>query len=340
MGRSGWKESGMTAFRWRAKSGLAAAGAAFAAALLAAAAWGQVFRSDVRLVHVVATVKDRSGQLVGGLQQSDFTVADNGVAQEIKYFARQTDQPLSVALMIDTSGSTAKDLRFETDSAGKFVRALLAESNPKDTLSLWGFDYDVHQETGFTHRLDLIESKLKTIKGDAGTSLFDAIYFAAKDLEPRDGRKVMVIVTDGGNTTSYKDSHQALEAAQLADAIIYPVVVMPITNDAGRNIGGENVLTFMAQGTGGRTFLPSLGAQLDKAFRDIISELRTEYLLGYYPRNLPATRNRWHTLQVGVTRPELQAFARNGYYGDADALAGASSPDPRVALDAAKKSKQ
>ena len=106
----------------------------------------------------------------------------------------------------------------------------------------------------------------------------------------------MVIVTDGGNTTSYKDSHQALEAAQLADAVIYPVVVMPIVNDAGRNIGGENLLTFMAQGTGGRTFLPSLGAQLDKAFRDIISDLRTEYLLGYYPHNVPPTKNRFHTL--------------------------------------------
>ena len=197
---------------------------------------GPNFRTDVRLVHVVATVKNRSGQLVGDLQKSDFNITDNCVPQEVKIFARQTDQPLSVALMIDTSGSTAKDLRFETDSAAKFVRALLAESNPKDTVSLWGFDYDVQQVTNFTHRMDLIESKLKTIKGDAGTSLFDAIWFAAKELEPREGRKVMVIVTDGGNTTSYRDSHQALEAAQLADAVIYPIVVMPITNDAGRNI--------------------------------------------------------------------------------------------------------
>jgi Ca-activated chloride channel family protein len=185
--------------------------------------------------------------------------------------------------------------------------------------------------------MDLIESRLKTIKGDAGTSLFDAIWFAAKDLEPREGRKVIVIVTDGGNTTSYRDSHQALEAAQLADAIIYPIVVLPIMNDAGRNIGGENVLTFMAQGTGGRAFVPSLGAQLDKAFRDIISELRTEYLLAYYPRNLPPTKNRFHKLEVGVKQPQLQVFARNGYYGDADASAGSSS-DP-CALNAVKNSK-
>jgi Ca-activated chloride channel homolog len=338
MAKFGWKENGMPRFRWPAKLALAATGA------IGLAAWAQTggdvkFGTEVRLVHVVATVKNRSGQLVGGLQKSDFAIADNGVPQTISYFSRETDQPLSVALMIDVSGSTAKDLKFETESAAKFVRALLAESNPKDTVSLWGFDYDIHQETGFTHRLDVIESKLKSIHGDAGTSLFDAIWYASKDLEPRDGRKVMVIVTDGGNTTSYKDSHQALEAAQLADAIIYPVVVMPITNDTGRNIGGENVLTFMAQGTGGRTFLPSLGAELDRAFRDIISELRTEYVLAYYPRNVPPTKNRFHTLKVGVTRPELQVFARNGYYGDADALAEASPPAPGVALDAVKKSK-
>jgi Ca-activated chloride channel homolog len=336
MAKFGWKGSGTPMFRWPVKYAKLTLIAAVAA--LGITAWAQ-FRTDVRFVHIVATVKNRSGQLVGGLQKSDFTISDNGVPQEVAIFERQTDQPLSVLLMIDVSGSTAKDLKFETDSAAKFVHALLVESNPKDTIALWSFDYDVLPVTGFTHRMETIESKLKTIKGDAGTSLFDAIWFAAKELEPRDGRKVMVIVTDGGNTTSYRDSHQALEAAQLADAVIYPVVVMPITNDAGRNIGGENWLTFAAQGTGGRTFLPTLGAQLDKAFRDIISDLRTEYLLGYYPRNVPLTKNRFHTLQVGVKQPELQVFARNGYYGDADALAG-SAPDPRVALDAVKKAKQ
>jgi len=297
------------------------------------------FKDEVRLVHIVATVKDRNGKLQGGLQKEDFLVSDNGVPQEIKLFERQTDQPLSVALMIDTSGSTAKDLKFETDSAAKFVRALLSEGNPKDALKLWNFDYDVHEVTNFTHRMDLVESRLKTIHGDAGTSLYDAIWFASRDLEPRDGRKALVIVTDGGNTTSFRDSHQALEAAQLADAVIYPVVVIPIVNNAGRNTGGENVLTFMAEGTGGRTFLPSLGPQLDKAFRDIISDLRTEYLLGYYPRNVPPTKNRFHTLQVRVKSPELQVFARNGYYGEAEASLG-TTPDARVTVDPAKRGDQ
>ena len=94
------------------------------------------------------------------------------------------------------------------------------------------------------------------------------------------------------------DSEEALTQAQLADAVIYPVVVMPITNDAGRNIGGENALTFMAEGTGGRTFLPTVGAQLDQAFSDIISELRTQYLLAFYPHNVPLTKERFHKLAI------------------------------------------
>jgi Ca-activated chloride channel family protein len=240
----------------------------------------------------------------------------NGVPQEVAVFSRQTDQPLSVALLVDTSGSTAKDLKFETDSAARFLHALLGEGNLEDAVSLFTFDYRVTELTnGFTHRLDVLERSLKTMHGEAGTSLYDAIYLAARDLEPRQGRKVMIIVTDGGNTTSHYDSHQALEAAQLADTVIYPVVVMPITSDAGRNIGGENALSFMAQGTGGRPFRSALGAQLDKAFRDIITELRTEYVLGFYPHGVPFTKERFHKLDVHVKSPELQVSARNGYYG-------------------------
>jgi Ca-activated chloride channel family protein len=321
-------------YRWPVKLACLAA-----AALSVAVAQLPNFKVDVRLVRVIATVKDRFGKLQGGLQKEDFLISDNGAPQEIKLFERQTDQPLSVVLMIDTSGSTAKDLKFETDSAAKFVKALLSEGNPKDALSLWSFDYDVHPETNFTHRMDLLESKLKTIHGDAGTSLYDAVWYASRELEPRDGRKALVIVTDGGNTTSYRDSHQALEAAQLADAVIYPVVVIPIENNAGRNTGGENWLTFAAEGTGGRTFLPSLGAQLDKAFRDIISDLRTEYLLGYYPHNVPLTKNRFHTLQVRVKPPELQVFARNGYYGEAEASLG-PAPDARIAIEPSKRAER
>jgi Ca-activated chloride channel family protein len=318
--------------QWRAKHWLAAT-------LSAGVVCAQqtVFRANVDLVHVVATVRNPSGELIGTLQKDDFEVFDNGARQEISVFDRRTEQPLSVALMIDISGSTSKELKYETDSASKFLHAVLSEGNPEDRVALYSFNYEVARPVGFTHNYSDLERRLKTLHAEAGTALYDAIYLAAHDLEPREGRKVMIIVTDGGDTFSKKDSHQALEAAQLADAVIYPVVVMPITNDAGRNIGGENVLTFMAQGTGGRTFLPSVGAQLDKAFNDIITELRTQYLLGFYPRNAPLTKERFHKLEVRVKPPELRVSARNGYYGEVEGASGQSGAHVSVTPDRKQK---
>jgi Ca-activated chloride channel family protein len=291
------------------------------AALFAGSAHAQpqpVIRVDVNLVRIVATVKTQAGELVGALRKEDFQIFDNGAPQEVAVFERQTDQRLSVALMVDTSGSTAKDLKYETDSAARFLKALLGEGNRDDTVALYSFNWQVTQNNNYTHSFTTLTNSLKTLRGEAGTSLYDAIYLAARDLEDREGRKIMIIVTDGGDTTSSMDLKKALAAAQLADAVIYPVVVIPITNDAGRNIGGENALKFMADGTGGRTFLPSLGAELDRAFSDIIDELRTQYLLGFYPRNVPLTKDRFHKLEIRVKRPELRVSARNGYYGEAE----------------------
>jgi Ca-activated chloride channel family protein len=290
-----------------------------------------VFRADVDLVRVLATVRNQAGELVGALQKGDFDVLDNGVRQEISVFERRTELPLSVALLVDTSGSTNKELLYETDSAARFLRALLSEGNPEDAVALYSFNYEVTVQQSFTHNYRSLEVRLKTLRGDAGTALYDAIFLAARDLEPRPGRKVMVIVTDGGDTASAKDVHAALQAAQLADAVIYPVVVMPITNDAGRNIGGEHALQFMAEGTGGRPFLPSIGAELDRAFGDIITELRTQYLLAFYPHDAPLARDPFHKLEVQVGRPELRVSARNGYYGEVEG--GTGTPGARTSID-------
>jgi Ca-activated chloride channel family protein len=289
-----------------------------------------VFRADVDLVRVLATVRNQAGELVGALQKGDFDVLDNGVRQEISVFERRTELPLSVALLVDTSGSTNKELLYETDSAARFLRALLSEGNPEDAVALYSFNYEVTVQQSFTHNYRSLEVRLKTLRGDAGTALYDAIFLAARDLEPRPGRKVMVIVTDGGDTASAKDVHAALQGAQLADAVIYPVVVMPITNDAGRNIGGEHALQFMAEGTGGRPFLPSIGAELDRAFGDIITELRTQYLLAFYPHDAPLARDPFHKLEVRVGRPELRVSARNGYYGEVEG--GTGTPGARTSI--------
>ena len=307
---------------------------ACATLLLAAALCAQqapVFRTEVNLVRVLATIKNQAGELVGTLQKGDFEVFDNGARQEISVFERRTELPLSIALLVDTSGSTNKELLYETDSAARFLRALLSEGDPEDAVALYSFNYEVSMQHDFTHNYRSLEARLKTLHGDAGTALYDAIFLAARDLEPRQGRKVMVIITDGGDTASSKDVHAALQSAQLADAVIYPVVVMPITNDAGRNTGGEHALQFMAEGTGGRPFLPSVGAALDKAFSDIITELRTQYLLAFYPHDAPLAKDPFHRLEVRVGRPELRVSARNGYYGEVEG--GTGTPGARTSID-------
>ena len=284
MARSGWKGSGT---RMRLAL-LFLSTLAVVAAQTAAENSEPIFRSDVRLVRILATVKDQTGALVGSLDKSDFAVTDNGVAQQIAVFERQTDQPLSVAVLIDNSGSTAKDLKFETDSVTRFLRVLLNDGNPQDAVALYSFNWEIVKQNGFTRNVPAVERSLKGLRGEAGTSLYDAILLASRDIEARPGRKVLVIVTDGGDTTSRSDFQRATEAAQLADAVIYPVLVVPITNEAGRNVGGENALTTFAERTGGRVFAASLGAALDQTFDEIIHDLRTQYLAGVLSERRPS----------------------------------------------------
>jgi Ca-activated chloride channel family protein len=273
-------------------------------------------------VRMLVTVKDAGDQLIGSLSKGDFTVYDNGVKQDIAVFDRQTEQPLSVAMLADTSASTGIELRYELDSVSRFLKVLLGEGNPDDTVALYSFNEDVKLQTSYTRRFARVDQILKQLKSGGGTSVYDAIFLASHELEYRNGRHVMVLVTDGGDTTSTVNYHQALQSAQLADAILYPVLVVPITNDAGRNVGGENALTTLAAGTGGRVFTPNLGAQMDQAFDDILHELRTQYLIGFYPKDVPPSKDRFHTLKVTVqstsANRSLRVTTRSGYYGESN----------------------
>jgi Ca-activated chloride channel family protein len=277
-----------------------------------------VIRVNVRLVRMLVTVKDAASQLIGSLNKGDFAVYDNGVKQDIAVFDRETEQPLSVAMLVDTSASTGIELRYELDSVSRFLKVLLGEGNPDDSVALYSFNWQVTLLSSYTRRFARVDQMLKQLKSEGGTSMYDAIFLASRELEYRNGRHVIVLVTDGGDTTSSKDYHQALESAQLADAILYPVLVVPITNDVGRNVGGENALTTLAAGTGGHVFTPSLGAQLDKAFDDILRELRTQYLIGFYPKDVPPTKDRFHTLKVTVQGRGLRVSTRSGYYGESN----------------------
>lgn len=284
-----------------------------AAAAICAMAQDAVFRTDVSLVRLLVSVRDANGA-PAVLSKDSFKVHDNGVLQQISIFERYTSQPLSVAILLDTSGSTAKEIKYETESVIRFTRALFSEGNPEDRAALFTFNWEIVKRTGFTRSAQQIERSLKGIRSEGGTSMYDAIWLTCREIEDRDGRHVLIVVTDGGDTTSSHNYHEALEAAHRADAVIYPILVMPITNEAGRNIGGENALTGLAQSTGGRVFAPTIGEELDAAFADILRELRTQYLIGYYPRNIPTSKDRFHRLKVTVDRPGLRVQTRTGYY--------------------------
>jgi len=291
-----------------------------AAAILAAlacilAAQEPSFKLDVQLVRLLVTVKNPAGDLVGSLESRDFELFDSGVKQNISVFEHQTNQPLSVTLLIDTSGSMDKDLKVATGSLAKFLNALVKEGNPDDAASLYSFNDQVTLLNSFTRRLTRLEDSLRPLKGDAGTSLYDAIYLSTGAMRNRDGRHVLVVVTDGGDTTSSKKYSDAQSSILHAEAVLYPIVIVPITNPAGRNIGGEHALETLARSSGGLAFYPTV-EQLDRTFSDILHELRTQYLIGYYPHGPLAGDGKFHRVRLELPqRPDLRISTRSGYYG-------------------------
>lgn len=287
-----------------------------ALATLAASAQDPIFRGGTTLVRLVVSVKDPSGKAIGDLQQTDFKIFDSSVRQVIRVFEHHTEVPLSISILVDTSGSTNKDLGYETNSIEKFIKALLKEGNPEDAVSLYSFNHEVILQADFNRRLSRLQSALGRLKADAGTSLYDAVYLAGRQMQRRDGRHVMILVTDGGDTTSKEDFQAALRAVQLSESIVYPILVVPITGEPGRNLGGERVLAQLASNTGGRVFEPASANQLDRNFQEILRDLRTQYLIGFRPENLPPNLPEFHPIRVEVSRPELRVSTRSGYYED------------------------
>ncbi len=281
-----------------------------------AAAQETVIRVDVKLIRVLASVRDQFGQLQGGLSKEDFQIFDEGIEQEIAIFERYTSQPLSVVALLDVSASVAKDLKYEVEASLRFARSLFAEGNPADQLALISFNHNVDLIAGFTRRVERLEKAVKNLKTGSGTAIYDAVILAGEELEGREGRKVIVVVSDGGDTASISKFNAANIAAQRAQAAVYPILVTPITNDPGRNVGGENAMQLLAERSGGRVLQPASYEKLSLAFDEILRDLRTQYLLAYYPKNLTGKRNRFHKLEVKVGRPGLRVAARTGYYED------------------------
>ncbi|SRR5579871_388026 len=268
----------------------------------------------VKLVSAYVTVTDQRGAPVANLTKDNFSLFEDGVAQEISVFDKESALPISVVLDIDTSLSTRKDLPLELTSAKRFVHDIL---RPVDALSLYEFSEVVDEVVPFTADMKTIDHGIEHVHHGAATALYDAIYLGSQALEKRQGRKVMVVITDGGDTASKVDYQEAVRAAQEADAIVYSIIDVPIEASAGRDLGGEHALIQISEDTGGKYFYATTVPQMDEAFRQISDELRTQYLLGYYPvRRLADSDFRRIQVKVSGTNssPNFKIRHRAGYY--------------------------
>lgn len=270
---------------------------------------------DVNLVNVFVTVTDDQGAPVGGLKKENFILKEDGQEQTIAVFDKESALPLSIALAIDTSLSTRHDLPLEQASAKRFARAIM---RPVDGLSVYGFSEVVREATpGYTADLKRIDESIDHIRTGAATALYDAIYLASRSLDRRKGRKVIVLITDGGDTISKVDYKEAVRAAEEAEALVYSIIIVPIESSAGRETGGEHALIQLSEDTGGKYYYATSTAQLDEAFRKISDELRTQYLLAYYPGQ-HTSFSEFRRIQVSIAGvPESAAYHvrhRAGYY--------------------------
>jgi len=238
-------------------------------------------RVDVNLVNVFVTVTDARGAPIGGLKKENFVLKEDDREQKIAVFDKESALPLSIALAIDTSLSTRHDLPLEQASAKRFAHGIV---RPVDALCVYGFSEVVNESTrGYTSDIRRIDEGIDHIRVGAATALYDAIYLASRALDHRKGRKVIVLITDGGDTISKIDYKQAVRASEEAEAIVYSIIIVPIEASAGRETGGEHALIQLSDDTGGKFYYATSTAQLDEAFQKISDELRTQYLLAYYP---------------------------------------------------------
>ena len=269
---------------------------------------------DVKLVNVFVTVTDDHGAPVAGLNKDNFQLREDGKEQKLAVFDKESALPLSIVLAVDTSLSTRKDLPLELASARRFVHAIL---RPVDALSFYEFSEIVHEVTPFTPDLQKIDHAIEHVHHGAATALYDALYLGAQALEPRQGRKVLVVITDGGDTVSQVDYKEAVRAAQEAEAIVYSIIVVPIEASAGRDTGGEHALITLSSETGGKYFYATSVPQLDAAFKQISDELRTQYLLAYYPSQRLADSD-YRRIEVTVSGlpagGDYKVRHRTGYY--------------------------
>ena len=268
---------------------------------------------NVRLVNVFVNVTDDKGSPVPGLTRDDFLLSEDDHPQKIAVFERQSELPLEIVLAIDTSGSVHKDLSLEQEAAKHFVHSLL---RPVDHLDLMEFADNVREVIFFTNNPGRIDRGLNDMGRGAATALYSGVYLASQSLAPRSGRKVLVIISDGGNTVKGTTYDEALEQALRGEVMVYPIIDVPIYASAGRDLAGEHAMITLSEQSGGKYYYAD-ASSLDRTFEQVSEDLRTQYLLGYYPQT-PVTGVGFRRISVNLSHSATQGNYilrnRTGYY--------------------------
>lgn len=259
----------------------------------------------VSLVNTFLTVRDHQGRLVSDLKAQDFTVLDDGQPQAITDFTRETQLPLRIALAIDRSRSVQQKFQFEQTAATQFLQSVLHAG--KDEGLLIAFDSGVYQVHGFTDDAKALAGSIQKLTVSGGTSIYDAIYKTCRDkfANIRSGRKVLILVTDGQDTTSYATLKDAVQMALRTDVIVYAIGLKGIEN-------GQSSLEQLTGMTGGRAFFPKSDEEkLAKLFDELQAELRNQYRIGYVSPHPPD--GKLHSLTIKTNSKDLTVYARHYY---------------------------
>jgi VWFA-related protein len=282
-------------------------------------------RTQVTLINVFATVRDKSKRIVSDLTEKDFRVFEDNQEQKIAFFSRETALPITLGVLLDTSGSEERMLGAIQESASRFLERVL---RPKDLAMVISFDVDVDLLSDFTEDRGMLERAIQrarinapqggmvnpgplppSARGMRGTAFYDAIYVACREkLASEAGRKALVIITDAVDMGSKVKLEEAIEMAQRTDTVIHILLTYDPYYGADSGVGKK-----IAEETGGRMIEVRSEKKLQEAFDQISEELRTQYLLGYYPSNTERD-GRFRKIKVEVPGKDMKVLARKGYY--------------------------
>jgi len=293
--------------------------AAAAAAVLAAAALhaqGQRIRSGIELVSLNVTVIDGAGKYATDLTEPEFEVYEDGAKQNLTFFSR-TQQPISLALLLDTSASMDERMGIAQEAAIGFARQLHKE----DQAEVVDFDSQVRILQAFTNDAVALEQAIKKTTPNGSTSLYNALYIALKDLKRVKAettsdirRQAIVLLSDGDDTSSLIEFDQVLDLAKRSETVIYSIGLRQGEIARREFKEAEFVLKQLSNETGGKAFFPTDARELQKIYQSIWDELSSQYALAYSSTN-PKRDGAWRRVQVRVTKPGLTARTKLGYYG-------------------------